>query len=61
MKEALLICEAVAEVKTPDMGQVLGVLGNWELPVGQVRGTGGVGRARWGQVVEARTAVVRSL
>lgn len=56
-----MICEAVAEVKTPDMGQVLGVLGNWELPVGQVRGTGGVGRARWGQVVEARTAVVRSL
>lgn len=50
MKEALLICQAVAEVKTPDMGQVLGVLGNWELPVGPVRVLGELaeqGGVRW--------------
>lgn len=33
MKEGLLICKAVAEVKAPDMGQTQGVSGNCEWPI----------------------------
>ena len=53
MKESLLICKAVAEVKAPDVEQVQGGLGNCEWPVWpECRVPGKLGQQGWDQVVE---------